>query len=68
MEGNDLVRTAVMDVKKRIELRPDPALQVDEEKAEEIIRSLIPKEAGLDQVLFDPQRSLVTIEVEILRC
>jgi KH/beta-lactamase-domain protein len=62
--SSELIRTAVMDVKKRIELRPDPALLVDQERAEEIIRSIVPKEAGLDQVLFDPERSLVTIEVD----
>jgi uncharacterized protein len=40
--SSDLIRSAVMDVKKRIELRPDPSMLVDEEKAEEIIRGLIP--------------------------
>jgi KH/beta-lactamase-domain protein len=63
-DGSDLVRRAVMDVKKRIELRADTSCLVDVERAEELIREIIPKEAGLDQILFDPERSLVTIEVD----
>lgn len=61
--SSELIRTAVMDVKKRIELRPDPSMLLDEEKAEDIIRE-IAKEAEIDQVLFDPQRSIVLIECD----
>ena len=54
----------VDDIKKRIELRPDPSISVDPEKAEKIIKSIIPKEAGVANVTFDPNRSRVIIETE----
>ncbi len=63
-KSNDLVRSTVMEIKKRIELRPDPSILMDSERAEEEIRKLIPAEAGIDQIIFDDQRSLVFIEVE----
>lgn len=62
--SNDLIRSTVMDIKKRIELRPDPSILMDAERAEEEIRKLIPEDAGIDQIIFDEQRSLVFIEVE----
>jgi KH/beta-lactamase-domain protein len=48
--------------KKRIELRPDPSITMKVENAERIIKELIPEEATPDQILFDPQRSVVIIE------
>ena len=45
-------------------LRPDSSLQREPEEAEVIIRKIIPDEAGVESVLFDPQRSMVIIEVE----
>lgn len=62
--SSELIRGVVMDIKKRIELRPDPSMLVEMEKAEEIIRSIVPADAGLDQVIFDPMRSIVNLEVE----
>jgi uncharacterized protein len=62
--SSDLIRSAVMDVKKRIELRPDPSMLLDQEETEAVIRSLVPEDAGIDQIIFDPQRSLVFIEAE----
>jgi len=48
--------------KKRIELRPDPSITMKFEHAERIIKEIIPQEATPDQILFDPQRSVVIIE------
>lgn len=64
LDNNGLVREIVNSIKKRIELRPDPSIVMDMEKSDDIIKNLIPKEAGLSQVLFDPQRSIVVIEVD----
>ncbi len=58
------IREAVSALKKRIELRPDPALTMDLEQAEKEIRACIPEEAKVHQVIFDPQRSRVIIEAE----
>jgi uncharacterized protein len=60
----NLIREIVNMIKKRIELRPDPSITLDREKTEKLINKLIPKEAGVDQIIFDPQRSIVIIEAE----
>jgi KH/beta-lactamase-domain protein len=64
LEPGTCIKEAVDAIKKRVELRPDPSLTMDLEAAEKEIRSLIPEEAGLQQVIFDPQRSRVIIEAE----
>ncbi len=64
LDNNGVIRKIVDAIKKRIELRPDPSITMDMEKAEKEIKKLIPKEAGIDQITFDPQRSRVIIEAE----
>ncbi len=64
LDNNGLIRKIVNNIKKRVELRPDPAITLDIEDAEKIIREHIPKEAGVDKIIFDPQRSRVIIEAE----
>ncbi len=59
-----LIKSIVNKIKKRIELRPDPELCHSQETAEAEIRKLIGEEAGIDQIIFDPQRSVVIIEAE----
>lgn len=59
-----MIKEIVGKIKKRIELRPDPSMCLDLEQAEKIIRENIDEQAGLDQVLFDPQRSVVILEAE----
>ncbi len=60
----EMIRGIVNRIKKRIELRPDPSITMEIEKAEEVIRGIIPAEAVVGTVLFDPQRSMVIIEAE----
>lgn len=62
--SSELIRSIVMDIKKRIELRPDPSILIDEERAEELIRQIVPADAGIDQMTFDHERSLVFLECE----
>ena len=64
LNNNGLIKKIVDDIKKRVELRPDPAITMDMEKAEKEIKKIIPEEAGIDEVIFDPQRSRVIIEAE----
>jgi len=64
LDDKGVVRDAVNAVKKRIELRPDPAITMDVEEAEKIIKKTLPKEAELANITFDPQRSRVIIEAE----
>jgi len=64
LNNNGLIKQAVDKIKKRIELRPDPAICMDMEKAEKQIKKVLGDDAGIDQIIFDPQRSTVIIEAE----
>src|SRR3989338_3089672 len=64
--SNGIIKKIVDDIKKRIELRPDPSIIMDQEMAKEIIEKLIPKEAAVTNIIFDAQRSTVIIEAEKL--
>jgi len=58
------VRKAVNAIKKRVELRPDPEMHVSQEEAEKKIREILTEESGVDDVLFEPERSIVHIIAE----
>jgi len=64
LNNNGLIKKIVDNIKKRVELRPDPSITMDMEDAEKEIKKIIPEEAGVDQVIFDPQRSRVIIEAD----
>ncbi len=64
LNNEGLIRQVVNEFKKRVELRPDPSIVMSQEKAETEIRKILPEEAGVSQVLFDSQRSMVIIEAE----
>jgi hypothetical protein len=64
LDNKGIIKETVDKFKKRIELRPDPSIAVKQEKAEKEIKKLIPEEAGIANILFDPQRSRVIIEAE----
>ena len=64
IDNNGIIRDLVDKFKKRIEIRIDQSMTMDTEKAEELIKKIIPKEAGELNINFDPQRSQVVIEVE----
>ncbi|MFT4310734.1 MAG: beta-CASP ribonuclease aCPSF1 [Candidatus Woesearchaeota archaeon] len=64
LDNQEDVKQVVYTIKKRIELRPDPSICLEQKKAEKLIKQIVPQEAGLDQIIFDPQRSIVIIEVD----
>jgi uncharacterized protein len=64
LKKGDAIRKVVEKIKKRVELRPDPSLCMGIEKAEIVIKKLVPETAGLSNITFDPQRSVVIIETE----
>lgn len=64
MDNAGLVRKVVNEIKKRIELRPDPEITLPQEEAEKIIKNIIPEEAGVCNIIFDENRSRVIIEAE----
>ncbi len=64
LDNEGIIRKVVDEFKKRIELRPDPSICMQMEKAEREIRGIIPEDAGITNITFDPQRSIVEIETE----
>ncbi len=64
LDNGGIIRSLVQQFKKRIELRIDPSATVDTEKAEQIIREVIPVEAGVSDIVFDQKRSRVLIHAE----
>ena len=64
LDNKGAIRNAVNNVKKRVELRPDPSMTMAQDAAEKEIRKIIPEEAAIDQIIFDPERSMVVIEAE----
>lgn len=64
LDNKGVIKQVVDKIKKRIELRPDPSLCMDQEKAKKEINKIIAKDALIDQIIFDPQRSIVIIEAE----
>jgi len=64
MDNKGLIREVVNNIKKRVDLRPDPSITLDPEKAKKIIEEIIPEEAKPSQIIFDHQRSQVIIEAE----
>tara|TARA_Y100000310_G_scaffold344051_1_gene454806 strand:- start:4826 stop:6727 length:1902 start_codon:yes stop_codon:yes gene_type:complete len=64
LKNGNSIRKIVEKIKKRIELRPDPSLCMEMEKAEDVIKKLEPEDSGVSNITFDPHRSVVVIEAE----
>ncbi len=64
LDNEGEIRKVVDMFKKRIELRPDPSILMDPEKAEREIRKILPEDSGISQINFDNSRSVVYIEAE----
>ncbi|MBI3190795.1 beta-CASP ribonuclease aCPSF1 [archaeon] len=62
--STDLIRSIVNKIKKRIEVRADPSIILDEEKTKEIIRKIIPEEAGIRDIYFEPEFARIVIHAE----
>ena len=63
-EQNELVRQMAKRLQKRIVVRPDPSVLETIENAEQHIQKLIPEEANIADMYFEPDVGEVTIEVE----
>lgn len=62
-ENSDIVRKLAKTLQKRIVVRPDPTVLADMDEASERIKHIIPKEAELENIYFDPDVGEVTVEV-----
>ncbi len=58
------IKELVSKLKKRIILRPDPSICIDLGKAEKLIKKLVPEEAGVKDIDFEPEFGTVIIEAE----
>ncbi|MCX6671084.1 MAG: MBL fold metallo-hydrolase, partial [Euryarchaeota archaeon] len=60
--NKDLVKNMAKSLQKRIVVRPDPSVLTDIDIAEKKIRQIIPKEAEITNIYFQPDVGEVTIE------
>ena len=58
------VKEIVRAIKKRVEVRPDLSITVDPEKTKEIIGKIVPEEAGVKAIYFEPELGKVIIEAQ----
>jgi uncharacterized protein len=63
-DGESEIKKIVDEIKKRIELRADQKILPTKEATEKKIRSIIPEEAEITEIIFDVQRSIVVIEAK----
>jgi len=61
-ESDRVVRTIVSTLKKRIEIRPDQSITMDPEKAKKKIEEIVPKDANITAIYFEPELGKVVIE------
>lgn len=61
-ENQNLVAKAAFDLKKRINIRTDKSLLTEENKAEKTIREIVPQDADIRDISFNPAFSEVVIE------
>ncbi len=62
LSGGDLLRQVAQRLRRRVLVRSDPSTLLDPKEAEAEIRKLIPAEAEISQLFFEPETGEVTIE------
>ncbi|HDD71522.1 MAG TPA: MBL fold metallo-hydrolase, partial [Candidatus Aenigmarchaeota archaeon] len=60
----DQIRKIVSELKKRIEVRPEKNICLDETYVKQKIMEIVPEEARIKNIYFEPERSLVIISAE----
>ncbi|MEM2536441.1 MAG: hypothetical protein QW435_05535, partial [Candidatus Hadarchaeales archaeon] len=63
-EKGEVIKDLARKLHKRILVRPDPRLLMEEKEAEKRIKELIPPEAGITAILFDKATGEVVIEAQ----
>ncbi|MCK4634511.1 MAG: beta-CASP ribonuclease aCPSF1 [Candidatus Aenigmarchaeota archaeon] len=64
IRNGDVIKQLVGKLKKRISVRPDPSISMDMEEAKEKINKIVPEEAGIDEITFEPAFGRFTIEAQ----
>lgn len=63
LENNKILSNIVGQIKKRIVLRIDETIRIDEEEVEKVAEKYTPLESGITDILFDPALGEATIFV-----
>ncbi len=63
-DNPDIIKKVAQNVRRRISIRPDPSMLMDEKEAEEKIRNIVAEEAGLKDIYFEQDTGEVIIEAE----
>ncbi|RLE88994.1 MAG: beta-CASP ribonuclease aCPSF1 [Thermoprotei archaeon] len=63
-DNERLIKEIVKSIKKRIVVRGDPEVRLPPEKAEQVIRSIVPPEANIQRIVFNEVAGEVEIEAE----
>jgi len=61
-ENENFVAKTAFELKKRVNIRTDKSLLMDEKEAAEKAREIIPEDADIKEIYFDPAFSEITIE------
>lgn len=62
VDNGELVKSLAKDLRKRIVIRSDPSVRMEEEKAKKIVKKLVPEEAEITSIQFDPNIGEILIE------
>lgn len=62
MKDGDLVKKLAKKLKKRVDIRPDPNIRLSADDAREKVREIVPEDAGIQNIDFDPSTSEIIIE------
>lgn len=63
-EDGEITRTLAQVLRRRVIVRPDPSQLIDPSEAEETIRKIVPADAEISNIWFDPATGEVTIEAK----
>lgn len=55
------IKEIVNNIKKRIEIRPESNLTIEQEAAKAKVKEIVPEDAKIKDIYFEPERSLVII-------
>ncbi|MDY6789542.1 MAG: beta-CASP ribonuclease aCPSF1 [Candidatus Nanohaloarchaea archaeon] len=64
LDNEEVVRSLVSKLKKRVEIRPAPSIRADPADAKKKIEEIVPEEAGMENILFKPGFGKVIIQVK----
>ncbi len=63
-DDGDIIKKLAKELRKRIVIRPDSSSLKPQEEAKQIIKEIVPDEAEITDIFFDPENGEVIIEAE----